>query len=111
MTSQEARQQLDVCENQIENAYSNLQNTARSMGANTVQAARKETAMGVIFPLFAILLGFILILASLRFVGIVLILLGVYATYKADQTASSVQNKVVNAVSDLNDSLNRNSKI
>ena len=111
MTSEEARQQLDECENQITSAYSNLQNTARNMGVNTVQAARKETAMSAVFPLFTFLFGIVLCFTSLRLLGIFLILGGVYAAYNASTTAMSVQNKVEHAVSNLSKSLNGISEI
>ena len=133
MTSEEARKQLDECENQITNTYNNLQKTAIIMGANTVQAARKQKATSAIFPLFTILFGIIICFISIHFDAFVLILLGhtangggggvlimlgiglifwgVFKAISSNLKALSAQEKIEKAVSNLNNSLNEISEI
>lgn len=111
MTSQEARQQLNACENQITSTYSNLCDSARSMGASTSQAASSKTITSTFLPLIISLIGLILMFASQSFLGIVLIIVGIVSAYNSHQSAASVQKRVEQQVEYLNNTLDSNSKI
>ena len=110
MTSQEARQQLDACESQITDTYSNLRDAARSMGASASQAASSNTTMFTLLPLIISLFGLFLS-ASHPFWGIILIIMGVVIAYNTNKSATLVQKEVELQVKYLNNTLDSNSKI
>ncbi|EFF69142.1 hypothetical protein NQ527_11895 [Eshraghiella crossota] len=111
MTSQEARQQLNACESQITGTYSNLCDSARSMGASTSQAASSKTTMSTLLPLIISLVGLVLMFASHPVWGIILIIVGCVVAYNSHQTAASVQKNVEQQVNNLNNVINNNSRI
>ena len=111
MTSQEARQQLNACESQITGTYSNLRDTARSMGSSTAQAASGKTAMSILLPLIISLFGLILCFASHPVWGVILIIVGIVIAYNTHKKAATVQKDVDKQVEDLNHTLDLNSKI
>lgn len=112
MTSQEARQKVNTCENQITSTYSNLCSAARNVGASASQAASSEMTKSTLFPLIISVLGLILCLAlHLVVLGVVLIIVGIFIAYNSNELAAPVQKKVETQVGYLNQTLNANSKI
>ena len=112
MTSQEARKQLDECENQITGTYSNLRAAARSMGSSAAEAASKKTAIRTLLPLIVSLLGLVLYIEYHQlWKAVFLIILGIVIAVKSHKSAASVQKDVERQVGYLNDTLDRNSKI
>lgn len=111
MTSQEARQQVYACENQITGTYSNLRDAARSMGSSAAQAASSKTSTSTLLPLIISLFGLILCFASHPVWGILLIIVGIVIAYNTHQSAASVQKNVEQQVGYLNNTLDSNSKI
>ncbi len=111
MTSQEARQQVEACECQITDAYSNLRDAVRSVGSSATQAASSKTTTSTLMPLIISLFGLILCFASHPVWGILLIILGIVIAYNMYQSAASVLNMVENRQKNLNSILDDNSKI
>lgn len=111
MTSQEARQQLNACENQIAGTYGNLRDAARSMGSSAVKAASGKTMRCTLLPLIISLFGIILCLVSHPVWGAVVIIAGIVIAYSAYQATASVQSKIEDQQRNLNSVLDNNSKI
>lgn len=111
MTSEEARQRLDVCENQITGAYSNLHSAARNTGLSAVQAAAAKTRRNTLLALLISLFGLILCFASHPVYGILLIIAGIAAAYYAYQLSSDVQREVEKRHQNLESVINNNTKI
>lgn len=112
MTSQEAREQLNVCESQITGTYSNLRNTARSMGSSAVKAASGETTKDTLLPLIILsIFGLMLCIASHPAWGILLIIVGIVIAYNTHQSAKSAQTTVENQQKYLNSVIDNNATI
>lgn len=116
MTLQEARQQVNACERQITNTYSNLWGAAKSMGSSASQAASSKTIVSTLLPLIISLFGSILCIAYhsrwvVILIGVVLIILGIVIAYNTHQSAASVQKNVEQQVKYLNNTLDSNSRI
>ena len=111
MTSQEARQQLNVCESKITGTHSSLCNTARSIGASAAQTAASKTTINTLLPLIISLLGLILCIASHPIWGIIVIIVGIIIAYNTHKSAATVQRNIETQVGYLNNALNSNSKI
>lgn len=108
MTSQEARQQVDACEDQITSTYLNLRDAAKSMGLSAVQAQSSRTTIITMLPLSISLIGLILCFASHPVWGVILIIAGIFFAYSAHVPAASVQEKVEQQVGYLNNTLDSN---
>ena len=108
MTSQEARQKVDSCEQQITSTYSNLLNAAKSMGSSASQAASSKTTKSTFLPLIISLIGLIFSFSHIPVFGIILIIAGIVVAYNKRQSAASVQKKVEQQVQYLNNALNSN---
>lgn len=112
MTSQEARDQLDACESQIAETYSNLQKAARNVGDNALQAASGKTTANTLLPLVISLIGIILTYVYNRsFWGTILLVVGIVISYNARGSAMSCQHMIESARDALNMTLDQNSKI
>ena len=111
MTLQEARQQLDACENQITDIYSNLQNVAKSMGSDATQAASRKTTISTLWPLIISLAGTNLLVTAHLLLGLDLKGALLVVAYNTRQSAVQVQKNVEGHVGEFYGTLNRNSKI
>lgn len=111
MTSQEARQQVEACERQITDAYSNLRDAVRSVGSSTTQAASSKATTNTLLPLIISVLGIILFFSSHPVWGVLLIIAGIVIAYNIDQAEASALNMVKNRQKNLNSILDDNSKI
>lgn len=73
MTVNEAKQQIDVCERQIVESYSELKNNARTLGLNLARAASSKTSINTLWPLILCIIGLFVGGYISDFLGIVLI--------------------------------------
>ena len=111
MTIQEAKQQINACESQITEAYSNLCGAARSMGESANQAASSTTTKSTLWPLIISMVGVILCFSSHFIWGIIAIIAGIFIAHQTHQVAAAGQNNVEQLVQSLNETLSSNSKI
>lgn len=111
MTSQEARQQLNICESKITGTYSSLLDAARSIGSSATHTGASKTTMSTLLPLIISLYGLILCIVSHPVWGIIVIIVGIVIAYKTHKSAASVQRNIETQAGYLNNTLNSNSKI
>ena len=110
MTANEARQQIEACENQINNSYSCLKDNARDLGSSAAQAASSATITKTLLPLILCVIGLICF-AGPWFLGILLILGGIFLSYALHGPAKRVQTHVENQQRNLNATIDQNDKI
>lgn len=111
MTSKEARQQIDTCENKIVGTYSHLLDTARGMGSSAVQAAESKTTGNTFAPLLISVFGVILFIAEHPVWGLLLIAAGIIIAYNVHSSAAGVQQKIEGQQKNLFSTIENNSKI
>ena len=110
MTIKEAEQQIASCENEITMQHQKLVSEAKDMSAEAVRLISGSTRTKTLLPLIVSLIG-ILIIGSRTFLGILLIGIGVFISFKNNATAKIAKNQVNKLCSDLNTYLDNNSKI
>lgn len=110
MTSNEARQKVDACEQQIVRAYSGLKDSARAVGSRAVSSASTKTTLSTLLPLILCVIGFFFFGRS-GILGVALIVLGIIFAYGLHGPAKSVQNDIENRQKNLNSTIDSNANI
>ena len=101
MTEQELLQKLNTCDRQIASSYRDLQKAARSLSkkgcdaasaaqVRAVQAVRDSKSKWIYIPIWISLLGFLLT----PFVGIITLIIGIYAYSGRKKTVESAAEQV-----------------
>lgn len=110
MTVQQAQAEIDKCEQEITRAHSSLCSAARTVGSSAKECADRNKTKKTLFPLLISLVGFFLF-GSAWFLGLVLIVVGIFIAYSMNQSAGFVVRKVVDAQKTLNNTVDNNAKI
>lgn len=105
MTSREARQEIDACERKITDEYSQLIDSARRMGYDTVQQASSDTNKKTYIPLIILsVIGLITWVSG----GLLFIIIGIVVAYNKHNSAFSIQKNIENQQQTLNSTLDQN---
>lgn len=110
MTVQQAQAEITKCEQEITRAHSSLCSAARTVGTSAKECADGSKTKKTLLPLLISVIG-IFFFSSAWFLGVVLIVVGIFIAYSMNQSASSVVSKVATAQNTLNSTIENNSKI
>lgn len=110
MTVQQAQAEINKCEQDITRAHSSLCSAARTVGSSAKKCASGSRIKKTLLPLLISLIG-IFSLSSVKFWGLVLIIVGIVIAYNMNQDAGTVVGKVKTAQETLNSTIDNNSKI
>lgn len=111
MTSRQARQQVDACEDRIVRTYSNLIDAARGLGTSAVQAAASKTIGNTFAPLLISAFGLILWVAEHPVWGFLLIAAGITFAYNMHVSAAGIEKKIESQRTSLFSTIENNSRI
>ena len=109
MTIKEAEKQIEMSEQQITASHQKLVNEVMNMSSEADRMISGSTRTKTLLPLIVSLIG-VLIISSRPALGLLLICIGVYISYKSNLTGKIAKNQVRKLCSQLNDSA-RNSDI
>lgn len=110
MTVQQAQAEITKCEQEITRAHSSLCSAARTVGTSAKECADGSKTKKTLLPLLISVIG-IFFFSSAWFLGVVLIVVGIFIAYSMNQSAGSVVSKVATAQNTLNSTIENNSKI
>ena len=113
MTSTEAKQKVEACEQQIVSTYGELKKTAKAVGDSAASSASSKTTVCTLIPLILCVIGIIGIYSVPYrwYVGALLIVAGLFIAYKLHSYAKRIQNSIRNGQSSLNYTIDGNKDI
>ena len=107
MTSKEARQKIDACEQQIVSAYSELKDSARIVGPAAVQAISSKVLLMTLLPLLLCLVAFFVP----TLIGGLLVIAGIYLSVKLRGIAKAPKLRIISMQEELNSIIDNNANI
>ena len=108
MTSKQAQEQIEKCEQQIISAYSSFHNEVRILGERASKSAYNSTSNKTLLVLsIPMIIGFIWFVSN-WFLGLVCIIGGIIATYYVHDSGKASIDRVVNLQKNLNSQLDNN---
>ena len=111
MTTREAEQAINSCEDQIVQEYDRAIGAAKNVALSAEQAERKSRMTKTLMTLIVSLLGLFLFLAEHPVLGAAVVIGGFVLAYKVYDSATGSVKRVESAANNLRSSLDRNSKI
>lgn len=110
MTIQQAQAEINKCEQEITRAHSSLCSAAKTVGSSAKQCADGSKTKKTLLPLLISLIG-IFCFGSAWFLGVILIIVGIFIAYTNNLGAGIVVRKVEAAQKTLNSTIDNNSRI
>ena len=110
MTVQQARAEINTCEQKITRAHYSLCSAARTVGSSAKKCADGSKTKKTLLPLLISIIG-IFLFSSEWVLGVILIIAGIVIAYNMNRSAGSVVSKVESAQKTLNSTIDSNSKI
>lgn len=107
MTSNEAKQKVDACEQQIARAFFELKDSAKEVGLSAVSSASSRTTMSLLLPLILCIIG-LFCLRGPWFLGIVLFIGGIVLAHKLHTSAKEIQRVIETGQKNLNSTIDNN---
>lgn len=112
MQHQQLQETIDKCEHEIAFTHASLCQAAQSLGTSTKERAYGNRAIYTALLLMISFLGIIIFFTFAWFLGLVLIILGIYFAFKYNSSASTrYVRPIENAQKTLNNIIDNNSKI
>lgn len=111
MTVQEARAEINRCEQEITRAHSSLCSDARSFGLRAKERANTLKIIRTLLPLIISVVGLFFIFTDSAFFGWILVVVGVFVSYKQNEDAGLDVFKVDELQKTLDSIIDSNSEI